>query len=94
MLIDPHWNERALEAHLSLPTGDVVRLPASRDEDDAALAPTETNRLAALRSHHRMAQHARMLGMSQREFARAKKAGLLPAWAMRRAPRSDRKERS
>ena len=83
MLIDPTWQSRALEAHLMYPTGDVMRLPASRSDDDAGVSLGADR---AKRANDRYADHARRLGMSQAEYRRQRAAGTLPAWCYVRAP--------
>jgi hypothetical protein len=84
MLIDPFGRcEGALEVHASLPPGRVVRLPAAApDADEDVVLNVERSK----RSNDRMAAKAKALGMSTREYRRARIAGTLPAWCLVRAP--------
>ena len=87
-LIDPFGRcEGALNVHASLPPGRVVRLPACRVDDDEHQS---TASAASARSHHRMAEMAKALGMSQEQFRRARAAGTVPEAFCRRQPRSDK----
>jgi hypothetical protein len=88
-VIDPFGRcADALEVHASYPPGREIRLPASRtDADETGI---KTNVEAALRSHYRMAERARALGMTQREYKAARKAGAIPQAHMQRHPRSDK----
>jgi hypothetical protein len=85
-VIDPFGRcADALEVHASYPPGREIRLPASRtDADEAAIAPHVE---VALRAHYRMAERARALGMTQREYKAARKAGAVPQAHMQRHPR-------
>ena len=78
----------ALKVHASLPPGRVVRLPASRLDDDEHQATPGA--ASAIRSHYRMAEMARALGMSQKQFRAARAAGTVPEAFRRRQPRSDK----
>ncbi len=88
-LIDPFGRcADALEVHASYPPGREIRLPASRtDSDEAAIAPHAE---AALRSYYRLAEQAAALGMTQRQYKAARKAGTLPQAHMQRHPRNDK----
>jgi hypothetical protein len=78
----------ALDAHASYPPGREIRLPASRtDADELQSTPGAAS---AIRSHYRMAEHAKALGMSQKQFRAARRAGTLPPALMKRHPRSDK----
>ena len=88
-LIDPFGRcEGALEVHASLPPGRVVRLPACRVDDDERQATPGA--ASAIRSHYRMAEMAKSLGMSQKAFRRARAAGTPPEACMKRHARSDK----
>jgi hypothetical protein len=78
----------ALEVHASLPRGRVVPLAASRVDDDELQATPGA--ASAIRSHYRMAEHAKALGMSQKQFRAARRAGTLPPALLKRHPRSDK----
>lgn len=78
----------ALEVHARLPPGRVVRLPASRTDDDEHQGTPGAS--SAIRSHYRMAEMAKALGMSQKAFLRARAAGTLPAAFMKRHVRCDK----
>jgi hypothetical protein len=77
----------ALEVHASLPTGERVRLAVSTPDPDEDV-PVARQR--ALMAHQRFAEQARRLGMTQREYKRARAAGTLPPELMKRHPRSDK----
>lgn len=83
-LIDPFGRcPDALEVHASLPAGRVVRLPAAAPDADEEV---ELNVERAKRSNDRMNEKAKALGISAREYRRARAAGTLPAWCSVRAP--------
>jgi|GEM_PF-5789546 hypothetical protein len=85
MLVDPFGRcAGALEAHARLPIGERVRLAVSTPDPDEDV-PVARQR--ALMAHQRFAEQARRLGMTQREYKRARAAGTLPAWCYVRAPR-------
>jgi hypothetical protein len=89
MLIDPFGRcEGALEVHASLPPGRRVQMPASRVDDDEH--QSTPGAASAIRSHYRMAEMAKALGMSQKQFRRARAAGTVPAAFMKRHARSDK----
>lgn len=75
----------ALEVHASLPAGREIRLPAAVPDPDEEVSATAER---SLRAHYRMAECARKLGMSQRDYLRARAAGTLPAWCYTRAQRA------
>jgi hypothetical protein len=78
----------ALERHASLPPGRVIAMPASRTDDDEL--QSTPGAASAIRSHYRVREQAKALGMSQKQFRAARRAGMLPPELTKRHPRSDK----